>query len=294
MSHHTNILTILMNPEVAEDNGPIMFATERIIINGNPKKCYDLTREIIENPEVDPAKILLRHLIFNDAAFILASLTVPNSPLTKGLFKDIEGITKTTMSDEATGIQMATTYRNFNVKNVNGEYVPGEQSATLRLLADYLDGNLIDPTPLLYAITSRVWKMLEGGTLESLRSVALIYHTYLFIVSREMPTLASDHDWETYNYQYRGGNPNFMVMARPTDPKLNGNVVVYGRKTYHIGYNDCPLTFIDYGEDGLAFSSPHGDDIYFLSYPPDYESSAYLVTDTLPVPSQWDEVLDED
>lgn len=276
----SNVLTTLLNN--TEDPAPFHDAADRILTHGNGRRLKKWAQAVTNNPHIDPAQILLRTLIFADAPVILADLCGPESSLFPALFPGcaIGGGFRGTM----TSAEWAD-YIDSNNITFDEEGMPnGVVSTTLDHLTKYLRADLINPTPLLHALTIRVWRDITDDIRETLRATTFIFHTYHFyyIGNDEFsihrhnrkatllgvsPTIATDEDWENYNFRYYGGNPEFGIMTRPAD--FSPGIVVHDRHVYNI--NGIHITFVDYGDNGVAISTP--DALYFLSWPDEYENA---------------------
>ena len=160
----------------------------------------------------------------------------------------------------------------------------GVVSTTLDHLSKYLRADLLNPTLLLHALATRVWRDAPKNTRITLQTTAFLFHVYHFYyigndefsIHRNnrragllgvLPTYTSDEDWENYNYQYHGGHPEFGIVTRsPASLSFDTDThpPTYGINGYHI-------TFVDYGDNGVAIDAQ--DAVYFLSWPDEYENA---------------------
>ena len=282
-----NVLSALLEDSIHHDRA-FYCHSYGILLANNSRTLKQWGAKVSYNPVIDPAKELLRTLIFADAPSILAAFMNPWTNLIHTLYPDTGLIG---MRDDMTPLEFANRIDSVNTK-YNDEGIPdGVYSKTLIHLANYIRGDLIDPTPLLHALTERVWREADQETYNRILATTFLFHTYLFyfkgfraergiqqdrlawLAGAKLPEATQDQ-WDNDAFQQFAGHPAFGVLPLVNIRHIDDDFTVLDEEqSVVIGENT--LVFYDYGDTGLALRShlDNPDLRYFLSWPEEYEEA---------------------
>ena len=257
----------------------------------------------------DPAKELLQALIFADAPRILAQIIESGNDMLYHIFIDWD------VTDETTDLDQFVDF----IDSINYDEDDYPQSTALKHLANYIRGDLTAATPLLYAITNRIWRNMGAYNNTNLFAATFVLHTYLFhfcgwspcvddepvgvLHDRRVQLAGKDHsmatqrEWEDFAVTPHYGLPQFSVLPRVTR-KMMVQHGVHIAQTVCVQFRFHTLVFADCGDDGVALITQfEGRDVaYFLTWNgDDYEEAIHYFfktkqdeTDTQPIEEELD------
>jgi hypothetical protein len=265
---------------------------------GGETYLQEWARHIMANPRSDPAKEMLRAILFADAPQILAELTSPTLSIIDDLFYDTDIIFGGGFRHEWDNYEYAQWIdsRNFVYNSDTDTFAP--TSTSLVHLTDYLRGNLEAATPLIHSIANRIWRDTfdDNGYYSRITQVTFLLHAYLFhykgwrqhiddprvgivhdsdshLAGITLP-MATHHDWDKSITTSHYGRPEFAITPRVSKQ-------LWSSKGAHIfqylpfRFNGHELVLADFGDDGVALLTQfEGEEVaYFLGWPDDYEQS---------------------
>jgi len=256
-----------------------------ILSANSARRLNQWGKRVSENPGVDPAKELLRTLIFADAPSILTELISPDGRLVSAVFYEFPLAGKI----RSMGAAKFADYIDIENTTYDDEGMPCDKFSTaVAHLANYIRGDLLNPTPLLHALTERIWRDADADTYEAMLSTTFLFHTYLFYVKgfrsdrgiqrdrlahltgRTIPT-ASQKDWDNFRFQQYAGHPAFGILPMVDTTRIRDDFP-YPHVIHHAICGDV-ITFYDFGDTGLAIKA-HMDGrnlMYFLHLPDEYD-----------------------
>jgi hypothetical protein len=243
----------------------------------------------IHRPDADPAKELLQALIFADAPRILAEVTDSTNHIFRDIFIDFDPVCTKMESDDFAAFIDAINTTDVHDDDDDDDTNYYTTSTALTHLANYLRGDLNNATPLLYAITNRIWRNIYAYRYDSLFAATFILHTYLFhflgwsprhgdvpvgalydryshLVGKD-PVMTTHREWDDFAVTPHYGLPQFAVLPRVSH-KMMANHAVYREQTVSLKFPFHTLVFADCGDDGVALMSQfEGHDVaYFLTW----------------------------
>jgi len=238
------------------------------------------------NPTVDPAKEFLQAVIFADAPAILAALVDPDSSTTKSIFPVIAH------GGGFRGMMTPGEYADFidNANFVRRTCYDGVQrwtndSTALSLLARYLRGDTGCIKNLLYALTSRIWRIAPKSVRNYIYRETFLFHAYYFYTDLHTTTaelhMATPDDWDNFRFQQYAGHPAFGVLPWVDLEEVNDWLPSNTANT-RFGYNE-ELTLVDFGEGGVAMATWVGDNevYHFLDWDHVYEAAIQEIFDAV-------------
>jgi len=265
-------------------------------------RIYSWAASLTSN--TDPALSLLRTVIIADSARILADLSDPTNDLIMKVFDDVPNLDDGTDGVGWSSIDYAQWLYEKNTVYEDG--VPSaEYSEALSLLTDYVAGDLHNTHRFLHAITSRVWRRLDGMNLDALYLSTFILHTYAVYYNGWTPIPShhsglkhlhvrylagesieaiSDQSWHTPEWNSVNGLEHhpFTIHTPFTTTFLDDQETIM-EHTWAVQIGGDILRLADYGKDGVAITIRVGDNtfVHFLGFPTTYNSAISMAFNTV-------------